>query len=683
MTVRHRTAGAEPPARRARSTGVEGGTVGGLAVWGAPQRGRNPHRVRRLLLLGAVAVMACVLFPTAAASAHAQLESTQPSQSAVLITPPRQVVLHFGEPVEIDFGSIRVFGPTGKRVDNGGTHHPPGDSHSVAISLPAHLGPGTYVVAWHVISADTHPVHGAFVFSIGSARGSAKAGVLARALQNASGSVLVGVVFWLVRTAIFTALILVVGVATMITLLWPAGWRRRRARRVVWTAWAVELVATVASVAVQGVYAATLPLTDIFRPSLFNEVLHTRLGEVAVVRVVLLIAFGLVLRAVMGPRGAPARRALVAVGGVLAVALLITPGLAGHASTSGSVWAGEGLDVAHLGAVSVWLGGLSVLAVLLFPGRRGGARGEEEIAPDGIGGDVDDDNELWAVASRFLAFAFGGVVVVVASGVVQSIRQVGSFYALFNTGYGRTLIVKVALVAVLVSVGGLSRRAVRRAAGGGRRRRRFAPTATGNPGARVAEPDVMRPATPGRPGGDDRRVATAATGVGPDAAVAIATLAPEPTSVQRPAASVGRRALRRTVAAELVIALAVLAVTALLVNAVPAKQAAEQPFSQTFNVLGVQVNTIISPARAGPGNQFHFYVLGREGQPVAIPELDASIALPSDGVGPISIPVEVASPGHYQANDVDIPFAGTWQLILTVRTSAIDEQPVYAKLLVR
>ena len=144
-----------------------------------------------------------------------------------------------------------------------------------------------------------------------------------------------------------------------------------------------------------------------------------------------------------------------------------------------------------------------------------------------------------------------------------------------------------------------------------------------------------------------------------------------------------RRALRRTVAAEMVIAFAVLAVTALLVNAVPAKQAAAEPFSQSFNVLGVQVNTIVDPARAGPGNQFHFYVLGKEGQPVAIPELDASIDLAAQGVGPIALPVVVTSPGHYQADGVDIPLAGNWTLKLTVRTSAIDEQPVSASVPIR
>ena len=138
------------------------------------------------------------------------------------------------------------------------------------------------------------------------------------------------------------------------------------------------------------------------------------------------------------------------------------------------------------------------------------------------------------------------------------------------------------------------------------------------------------------------------------------------------------RRLRRSVGAELALGLVVLGVTALLVNAAPAKQAAEQPFSDTFEVLGLQVNAIVDPARVGSGNQFHFYVLGRLGQPVAVPELDATISLPAQRIGPVVLPVMVSGPGHYRADDVDIPLAGTWTLKMTVRTTAIDEQSVSA-----
>ena len=43
----------------------------------------------------------------------------------------------------------------------------------------------------------------------------------------------------------------------------------------------------------------------------------------------------------------------------------------------------------------------------------------------------------------------------------------------------------------------------------------------------------------------------------------------------------------------------------------------------------------------------------------------------------------VAGPGHYYADDVDIPVAGSWKLHLTVRTDAIDEQEVVTTLPVR
>ena len=174
-------------------------------------------------VFGSLAVVVILVGTAGPASAHAQLESTSPAPSSVLLQSPGQVVLHFGEPVEIDFGSLRVLGPSGQRIDNGGTHHPPGDSHAVAISLPKHLARGTYVVAWRVISADSHPVHGAFVFSIGSASGAAKANTLANALTNQSGSPVVGTLYWLIRFAAFVGLLFLVGLAFMTTVAWRPG----------------------------------------------------------------------------------------------------------------------------------------------------------------------------------------------------------------------------------------------------------------------------------------------------------------------------------------------------------------------------------------------------------------------------------------------------------------------------
>ena len=74
---------------------------------------------------GAVAVLLLLLATAGTASAHARLVSTDPAVSSVLLVSPTQVVLHFDDVVTVDGGSLRVFGPDGGRVDDGGEHTTP------------------------------------------------------------------------------------------------------------------------------------------------------------------------------------------------------------------------------------------------------------------------------------------------------------------------------------------------------------------------------------------------------------------------------------------------------------------------------------------------------------------------------------------------------------------------------
>ena len=600
-------------------------------------------RMRRLLLAAGLLALLLVATP-GVASAHAQLESTDPSQSAVLLVPPTQVVLHFGEPVEIDFGSLRVIGPGGKRVDGGAAHHPDGDTHAVAISLGSGLHDGTYVVAWRVISADSHPVHGAYVFSVGTAAGAARANSLALSIANQPGDATVGVVYWIVRAAAFAGLLVLVGLAVLVSVLWPEGGRTRRIGRVLWWSWGTLVVATLLGVLIQGVYASALPLTDAFRPSLVSAVLHTRFGEVELLRLVLLAAMVPVLLALRGrfDRGGRTGGWVTPAACVVGVGLLATPGLAGHASTGSSPAFGLALDMVHLAAATAWIGGLTLLATFLLPRRSGDA-----WPPDPLG-----------LTLRVSTVAFGAVLVVIASGVVQTIRQVGSFYALFHTTYGRTLIIKICLVVVLIGLGALSRRAVH----GGLFHRGRPQGPPKGPGPVDAE---RMPVPPPRP---------ATTG---------STAVLDEVGISTTGSEFPRRRLLRTVVAELVIALAVVGVTAALVNDAPARQAVSQPFTHSFSTLGVQVNTIVDPALAGQANEVHVYVLSSAGTPKAIPELDLSATLPSQSIGPLDVPLVVSGPGHYIANRFVLPVAGNWVLTYTVRIDAIDEQVVTAVMPVR
>jgi len=71
------------------------------------------------LVLGSVSVAILIVGSAVPASTHAQLESTGPAQSSVLSVAATQAVLHLGESVAIDSGSLRVLDPSRNQVDSG------------------------------------------------------------------------------------------------------------------------------------------------------------------------------------------------------------------------------------------------------------------------------------------------------------------------------------------------------------------------------------------------------------------------------------------------------------------------------------------------------------------------------------------------------------------------------------
>jgi len=557
-----------------------------------------------------------VLAAAAPAFAHAQLTSTEPVGGTALATSPPRVVLHFGESVEIPLGSIRVFAsPSGKQIETGAAGHADGQASSVAVKLPK-LDKGTYIVTWRVTSADSHPVHGAFTFVVGSGKGGQEDAALAqKLLASGGGSTTVGAVYAVIRFAAFAALVVLVGGFAFVTLVWPAGAALARPRRLLWSAWGVATVTTLIGIPIQGVYAAGLPLSKVLSSTVLSGVLDERFGRVWSARLVLLLLMAGVL-VLLGRRAGSERgeaavpRPLMVAAGVLGVALLVTPGLAGHASTQDLVPLAVVSDVVHLSAVSLWLGGLALLTAAVLPRRL----------PD----------ELSAVVPRFSRIAFGAVVAILVTGVFQGWREVRSTAALTETTYGKLLIIKVVLFALLVALGFLSRRHVQ---------------------ARY-------------------RVPAARLSFGPGAATA--PLSDGETVAQ----------LRRTVGAETVIAVVVLAVTALLVNAQPARSALAQPYSTEMRSDQVLVDVTVDPAKAGP-SALHFYTLSPQGAVQEVQDLTATLTLPSRDVGPLAVPVQRAGPGHFVASNFNIPLQGQWTLEVKALLSDIDEATVSAKIPVK
>ena len=401
---------------------------------------RLPVRRRRLVgaLLGAVvaAVTVIVIVPATAASAHAELISTQPADASVAATSPTQIVLTFSERIEAKLGAVRLINSDGRAVAVGPAGHLDGKVSTIAATVP-HLDDGTYVVTWRAISSDSHPVFGSFTFQVGqgpavdtrSLRTAALAG------SHASGGVALGL--GTVRWLVFAGAAISLGALAFLAMLWPAGAGDRNVRRLLPASLGVLAAASLAGIAFQGAYADAGALGQVVRPALWRAIVGTRFGEAALVRATLAIA----LAATVARRPALlARRPWRTGAAVAATATLGTIAVAGHATTGVRPAVGLVADLGHLGALSVWIGGLVVLA----------------LATRSALTTVDD---VKALARRFSPIALVSVGVLVVSGSVQSWRQLGDRSGL-GTTYGHLLLLKLGLVAVVLLTAWTSRRMV-------------------------------------------------------------------------------------------------------------------------------------------------------------------------------------------------------------------------------
>jgi copper transport protein len=224
--------------------------------------------------------------------------------------------------------------------------------------------------------------------------------------------------------------------------------------------------------------------------------------------------------------------------------------------------------------------------------------------------------DLATVLPRWSRWAAVSVLVLVVTGTFASWREVRELPALTETSYGRLLLIKTALVAGMLLIGALGRVWVRR----------------------------------------HYAVESALSGAG--------------RSTTEPSASdIGR--LRRGVLLEAGAAVAVLAVTSVLVQTTPARSAYAPLFSETKTVAGdLRVQVDLEPARAGL-NQMHVYYTGAGGKAVDVAEVTARFTrIGADDVVPVDVPRDTL--GHYEQLKVPLPDPGEWRLVLTTRTSDID-----------
>jgi copper transport protein len=402
-------------------------------------RPRTAGALAARLVAAITVVVLGLLAGSRPAAAHAELISTTPAAGDQLAASPEAVTLVFTEAVELP--EISLLDAQGSPLPIGA---PTQATPSVASATLPVLADGGYVVAWNAVSADGHPIDGAFTFAVGNGP-LPDVGVGTGAGAPGGWNVALSAA----RALQYAGVALSLGLWAFVVLCWWAG---RGARRVVDLAVggaAVLALASVARIAFQAEYL----------DSSISDVLRTETGRSWMTAAVLALPIGLLPTSL-------ARLLTRRVHGVALVVLAVLVGRAiaigGHGATGRAAAFGNALTIVHVGAAALWVGGIVGVLVCL---RRRPARTADMVSAEPVSaGAVDTEtvdtetvDGTEQVVRRFSNVALIAVGVLATSGILQAVRRLETLDALTGSSYGETLIVKVAAIAVLLAVAALSR----------------------------------------------------------------------------------------------------------------------------------------------------------------------------------------------------------------------------------
>ena len=530
----------------------------------------------------AVATALAALVAVPAASAHSVLIATEPAKDAVVQEAPSRVLLRFDEPVETALGSIRVFDAAGERVDAEGITRP--TPREVAVAVEGTLEQGTYTVAWRVISADSDPIRGAFVFHVG-ARGAEPAGI---ASQVDEGTPFIVSLFYTGgRFFEFVLLLLCAGglAALVLALGSAAPALSARLFGILAVLGGALTVFALLGIVFQGAAAGGFGLLEAFRWNVVSSVAETRYGEFAILRAVLGAAVA--LKALALSREGGRNKALLGLALVLVAALVVTPSFSGHARVAGPL--ALLADIAHVQAAAAWTGGLAFVVLALALAR----------------------NDRWPLAARsvprFSRMAVVSVVVLIVAGAVNGYMQIRTWRGLWETEYGLLLLAKISLVVPLLALGAYNNR--------------------------YAVPRLRR----------------------------------------QIASVLEQRRFLQAAAAELTVMVAIVAVTAVLVNAPPARTelVMHGPVEEVVELGDLEVHLSVEPGMPG-ANEIHLTFEG-QGSEAELEEINLSASLPEEQIGPLRFAAEqIGHGGEWVAEGALLPIAGDWQLRIEARRGEFE-----------
>ena len=552
---------------------------------------RTPRVGPRLLTLVLATLLSVVALVGLAgpACAHAVLDGSSPQDGARVDGEPAEVSLTFDEAVQPIPASDEVISTTGERVDTGQLRQS-ADGTTIVLSLRPGLPAGTYSATWRVVSADTHIVGGSITFGIGVDPSAAPVPPpdRTRALDVTTD---------VAQGLLYLGIVLLLGVGAAAAWLWPWVITARRTRLTLWCGWLLMVVGTLAAFLLQGARAEDGSRPVMLRLAGAGETLGSVFGQELIARLALLL---LVIPLLTSASLARLRRRGHAVtGAVAALALLVTVASTGHESVGPDVPLALIAAILHLVAMSVWLGGLAVLVTVVVPFAGRGGR------------------ELHSAAmKRWSYIAYSCIACLVVTGEFQASRQVDPVQALWSTGYGAVLLIKLGVIGAMLVAAVLAQRRV------------LAPAAS-------------------EPGG---------------------------TADERFAGGDVLTVIRSSVRIEAALAVVVLAVTAVLVSEPPATTT-YGPMVDMDAPLGTDVVHVhIDDTRRGR-QDVELDVTDAAGRPVPVQAITANLSTASVAALGVRLVSDPGDTYRWHSTNAVVPLPGIWTLTLDV---TVDQTEAYA-----
>jgi len=500
------------------------------------------------------------------AAAHASLNSAEPADGAVLTRTPTEFTLIFSEPISPLM--LRLLGPDG-RITRLMQYQVRGET--LVLTLPSGIKPGTSILNWRVTSQDGHPIGGSITFSIGNEGGTASAGGIEEISR---------IPIWAARSCMLAFLIAAVGAAVFHTWIWPLAPKVRKPFIRITVLWGCAAV--IGSTALEVIDAIGGSFSDLQNVTLWFVTVAKTFGATF-----LLSMLALSLAAIVGKMHKYMGRACSLLAGASCCTAFV---LTGHASTATPQLTMQPTAFLHVASVLFWIGSLIPLRSVLL------------------------NSADLAVLERFSRPIALTVLLLVGTGLILGITELGEVNELWNSAYGLVLSAKLLFLLPLFGLAALNR---------------FILTPRIVAGWQDGVCWMRRSIT------GELLIALVIIGI-----VVLWHFTPPPRSM-----------------------------SAVAIRA--------DGIHFHAHGLQAMANITVKPAHVGPV-QITLNTLDAESRPLEVKGVDLALLAPVDGSEPLRRPAHRLSPSTWQVDGMIIPFPGIWTFRIDLLVSEFEKVPLKA-----